>query len=71
MILGQLRIGARSTTYAALYPTRPDIEKPYPLGTDYITLSVIDIHYDRCLEPFPPLYDHFEIWRFLVPNWQN
>ena len=24
-----------------------------------------------CLEPFLPLYDHFEVWRFLVPKWQH
>ena len=27
----------------------------------YITYYVIDIHNIRCLEPFTPLYDHFEI----------
>ena len=35
-----------------------------------ITLHVIDIHNVRCLEPFLPLSDHFEIGRFLGPNWQ-
>lgn len=29
-----------------------------------ITLFVIDIHNIRCLEPFLPLHDHFEIRRF-------
>ena len=29
-----------------------------------ITLYVIDIHNISCLEPFLPLYDHFEVWRF-------
>ena len=29
-----------------------------------ITLFVIDIHDIRCLEPFLPPYDHFEILRF-------
>ena len=34
-----------------------------------ITLYVIAIHDIRCLKPFLPLYDHFEIWRFLgLPN---
>ena len=36
----------------------------------YITLCDIDMHNVRCLEPFLLLYDHFEIWRFLRPNWQ-
>ena len=31
---------------------------------------VIDLHYVRCLDTFLPLYDHFEIRRFLDPNWQ-
>ena len=36
-----------------------------------IILYVIDIiHNIRCLEPFLPLYDHFEILRFLGPDWQ-
>ena len=30
----------------------------------YITLYVIDIHNIRCLKPFFPLYDYFEIWSF-------
>ena len=29
-----------------------------------------NIHNIRCLEPFLPLYDHFEIRRFLGINWQ-
>ena len=29
-----------------------------------ITLYAIDMHGISCLEPFLPLYDHFEIWRF-------
>ena len=29
-----------------------------------ITLYVVDIHDIRCLEPFLPPYDHFEILRF-------
>ena len=28
------------------------------------------MHKNRCLEPFLPLYDHFENRRFLVINWQ-
>ena len=30
----------------------------------YTTLYVVDIHDIRCLEPFLPPYDHFEILRF-------
>ena len=40
------------------------------ISMHYLTLYVIDIHNIRCLEPFLPLYDHFEILRFLVRNWQ-
>ena len=36
----------------------------------HITFCVIDIHKITCLKPFLPLYDHFEIWRFLSLNWQ-
>ena len=36
----------------------------------YTTLFAIDIDDIRCLEPFIPLYDHFEILRFLGPSWQ-
>ena len=32
-------------------------------------LFVIDIDNIRLLEPFLSLYNHFEIWRFLGPNW--
>ena len=35
-----------------------------------ITLYAINIHNIKCLEPFLPLYDHFEIWRFLGLTWQ-
>ena len=31
---------------------------------------VIFIHNIRCLEPFLPVYDHFEICRILGLNWQ-
>ena len=40
------------------------------ISMHYITLFVIHIDDIRCLEPFLSLYDHFEIWRFLGPNWQ-
>ena len=40
------------------------------ISMHYITLFVIDIDNIRCLEPFLPLYDHFEIRRFLGINWQ-
>ena len=36
----------------------------------FITLYIIDIHNISCLEPFWPLYGHFEISRFLGLNWQ-
>ena len=38
---------------------------PLAMFMHYITLHVIDIHNIRCLEPFLPFYDHFEIWRVL------
>ena len=40
------------------------------ISMHYITLFVIDLDNIRCWELFLPLYDHFEIWRFLGPNWQ-
>ena len=38
------------------------------ISMHYITLFVIDIDNIGCLEPFLPLYGHFEIWRFLGQN---
>ena len=40
------------------------------ISMHFITLFVIEIDNIRCLGPFLPLYDHFEIWRFLIRNWQ-
>ena len=40
------------------------------ISMHYTTLFAIDIDDIRCLEPFIPLYDHFEILRFLGPSWQ-
>ena len=34
------------------------------------TLYSIDKHNIKCLEPFLPLYGHFENWRFLGMYWQ-
>ena len=35
-----------------------------------ITLYAIDIHNIRCIEPFLPQYDLFEILRLFGLNWQ-